>query len=1015
MAAWRVGAVAMIAVCAVAVAPVGISSAGAASSARSALPAKLAAVYGVTGQRMLYVSGVVRGARGGSRVTLETRAGKKIRVRAAGRVRSGGRFSLQWRYPTASRTLVMRVRVGQKAGAKGSLAVGSWRTIDVRGIGKAARRAPVKTSQVISVPDGETGGQLVLSGRPRVRKGDVVALGVSRRTPSGVLQRITAVSRRAGGTVLDTTPASIPDVIPAGSMDVALPKASARPARAAVIKPRQNKEKKDSPVTCTAGQSMKASADVDLTSSTRLEASWRPFQDLKAKFTGTATARAAVEATISGAASCTLEPVELFARPLNLGTYTFSIAGIPIVLKPEGQIYLSGTASVRAQLSTSASASLTASAGVAYENGKFQPFGNVTPQTSYSPPTLSAGGNVALYAAPAVYVRINGLAGPELDLKSGLELAADTQATPWWTLSALLSGGVKFKVKVWKIDKESKRFEIFNIRRLLASATGPFGGAPGVPPPPLPGSNPRPPTPDPAPEPNFGDGWARFGTTTPDPPTPRPQPAGEATFDFTGGSQQFVVPAGVSEIDVEIQGAQGDGTYGGLGGRTRATLPVTPGETLEVNVGGAGRGDTGGFNGGGEGDFWRDAEGAGGGATDIRRGARSLNDRIAIAAGGGGGVTSSPMWGAGGSGGGTTGQTGGAGNGPPNCANGGGGGTPATGGASGGDYGSNGTFGSGAPGGFVSGGGGGGWYGGGSGGSNSGGNCGIGGGGGAGSSYVSPTARNARFVSGYRFGEGLARIAWPAGTLKDLPVPASPSNFDYSGKADVFYAPGGAGTFGIELAAGSGDGPLGGGGGRAKAKVPIEAGQPVLVFVGEGGKPGPRGSWNGGGRASYWPPDQAAQRGAGGGATDIRVGGWRPSDRVLVAGGGGGASVNTFWGSPAAGGNGGGLAGGDGKNGEGCKDPAENFKGGEGGTQTSPGRSYAPLGAEAGNGPQGGNAGFGGGGGGGGWFGGGAGGGDSTYCPSSSGGSETPSASGAGGGSGYAAPAAIDAVLTDFR
>ena len=39
----------------------------------------------------------------------------------------------------------------------------------------------------------------------------------------------------------------------------------------------------------------------------------------------------------------------------------------------------------------------------------------------------------------------------------------------------------------------------------------------------------------------------------------------------------------------------------GLGGRTRATLPVTPGETLTVVVGGTTFEQAGGFNGGGDG------------------------------------------------------------------------------------------------------------------------------------------------------------------------------------------------------------------------------------------------------------------------------------------------------------------------------------------------------------------------------------------------------------------------------
>lgn len=438
-------------------------------------PAKLAAVYGVAGKRVLHVSGFARSARRGQRVTLETRARKRrSRVRRSGKVRRGGRFSLRWRYPRRSRSLVVRVRVvkrtrtrGKRRRARRVVAVGSWRRIRVRGVRRGRPRAPVKPGRVISLPPADTGGQMVLSGRPRVRRGQVVALGQSRRTPAGVLQRVTGVARSGGTTVLTTVPASIPDLIPAGSMDVQLPRRSA--PKVATL----SSKRKDSAVECTGGQAMSASADVDLTSSTRLEATWGPFSGLKAKFTGTAGAYAALDATVSGAAACDLNPIGVFPGGIDLGTYRFVIANVPIVLQPNGQIWVWGHAEANAQMTASASASLTATAGVAYEDGAFKPFGGVKPRTTYEPPGLSANGSVGLYAAPAVYVKVNGIGGPELDLTSGLELAADTGATPWWTLTAPLSAGVKFKVNVWRINKESDRFEIFSTRRTLASASGP--------------------------------------------------------------------------------------------------------------------------------------------------------------------------------------------------------------------------------------------------------------------------------------------------------------------------------------------------------------------------------------------------------------------------------------------------------------------------------------------------------------------------------------------------------------
>ena len=77
------------------------------------------------------------------------------------------------------------------------------------------------------------------------------------------------------------------------------------------------------------------------------------------------------------------------------------------------------------------------------------------------------------------------------------------------------------------------------------------------------------------------------------------------TFDVTFAPQTFVVPPGVTEVDIVAFGAQGysnqRGVQGGLGGQASGTLSVTPGQTLTIFVGagGAGSSFSGGYNGGG--------------------------------------------------------------------------------------------------------------------------------------------------------------------------------------------------------------------------------------------------------------------------------------------------------------------------------------------------------------------------------------------------------------------------------
>jgi hypothetical protein len=289
------------------------------------------------------------------------------------------------------------------------------------------------------------------------------------------------------------------------------------------------------------------------------------------------------------------------------------------------------------------------------------------------------------------------------------------------------------------------------------------------------------------------------------------------SFYYTGGAQDFTVPAGVTEITVVARGAKGAGyrafdgghIMGALGvplgyksgdvygGRLRAVIPVTPREKLIVYVGGDASGEAGGYNGGGAGAYDSFGGLGGGGASDVREGGHTLSDRIVVAAGGGGfgneAAEASCPTPIGGKGGNLTGGTGiGGRQGYDQCGGGGSGGTQSVGGSGGaggtdchpgydGEAGSNGTFGAGGSGGAGSstgtssggsysapggGGGGGGYYGGGGGG----GSCdiygtwygGVGGGAGGGSSYAEPSATDVQMWRGWKnpAPNGLVVFSW---------------------------------------------------------------------------------------------------------------------------------------------------------------------------------------------------------------------------------------------------------------
>ena len=149
-----------------------------------------------------------------------------------------------------------------------------------------------------------------------------------------------------------------------------------------------------------------------------------------------------------------------------------------------------------------------------------------------------------------------------------------------------------------------------------------------------------------------GTSWTQGLATAPDQTT---VPANTITFVYTGAPQTYTVPAGVTRLAVEAQGAGGAlaSTYPylgtpsvpGFGARLKTTLFVTPGQVLTLYVGGAGttakspsQYSTGGYNGGGlAGNYSQvGGGGGGGGATDIRTGGTATANRVVVAGGGGG-------------------------------------------------------------------------------------------------------------------------------------------------------------------------------------------------------------------------------------------------------------------------------------------------------------------------------------------------------------------------------------------
>lgn len=380
----------------------------------------------------------------------------------------------------------------------------------------------------------------------------------------------------------------------------------------------------------------------------------------------------------------------------------------------------------------------------------------------------------------------------------------------------------------------------------------------------------------------------------------------ETYFNYTGSVQTYIIPETGYYI-LECYGGEGGEdthyfwhqdetnvyapTSGGKGGYTKSKCYFEKGTVLYIYVGQKGSNGSesiyvgsASYNGGAAANG--NCTGSGGGATDIRIGGTSLNNRIQVAGGGGG-----ASWN-------IEGLAGGA----------------AT-------SGNNGTLGNGTHPSSYGGGGGGGYYGGTPGANNT--TAAKGGSNYFDSSYGTLMENQ----SGINEGNGYVKIIHcqdysliidPNGGIydgtsnqiyyeKDTSSIAS-NEFNYTGTVQTYSVPA-DGVYKLEVygARGGNDGSaLGGYGGYTAAYATLKKGDNLYIYVGgKGTDNGHEGGWNGGG-ASRTAGD--GNNGSGGGGTDIRLNGTGNGydtsidNRIIVAGGGGGAAGGNPWVNGRAGG-----------------------------------------------------------------------------------------------------------------
>jgi hypothetical protein len=375
---------------------------------------------------LVSVTGTVAGGRATTVQLREARGGASpVRARALVRNR---RFSVAWSAPRVPATVVLRV-----AALRGGRVVGITPRHSVVVKPVVAR---VRDRKVMSAPAPDApSGRIEVDGRSRAKPGDVVGMGVTKRTPNGYLGVVDGVTRSGGRTFLSVHPISLLKARANGDLNVA------------VDFPRLEGEGSGP---CSGGAPASAHGSVRVTPKARFEAHWRRGRVVSARLSGAVRAEADLAASAGTRVDCTIGPTAIRERTLR--PITRLVGPIPVVIVPKISLEVAGSATARSDVSAALHGSAIATGEVKYAGGHVAlPALHVTPAWAHDTPIFGSTGTLEAEVGPALELLLYDVAGPKLALRTGLELEV-VKGHPAWTLRAPVRVDASFEVPKLRID-----------------------------------------------------------------------------------------------------------------------------------------------------------------------------------------------------------------------------------------------------------------------------------------------------------------------------------------------------------------------------------------------------------------------------------------------------------------------------------------------------------------------------------------------------------------------------------
>ena len=302
---------------------------------------------------------------------------------------------------------------------------------------------------------------------------DIVMIGVGPNTPFGLFGKVTSAS----GAEVVLSKATLFDAVPNGVIDTkvqasakSLPKGSGwrwNPVRKEIT------GAIDIPLDCGNGTVLRVQGGLSFTPVFDLEADWQLSQVNRMKFVGTVQQSSELTESLSKAHQNCNASGGLLDAPIGFDPVTVRVGGLPIVLVPAFDLYLTATASADSQLTVGMSQDLVASTGMTYVRGQaIKPVREVNESHSAIGPDVAGTAHAVATINPQFFVAFYGGLGPYVSLDAGWRFDSNKSDNPWWDLESTVHADAGLPVPL--LDLAVTQNDLIERTFPVTDAAGPF-------------------------------------------------------------------------------------------------------------------------------------------------------------------------------------------------------------------------------------------------------------------------------------------------------------------------------------------------------------------------------------------------------------------------------------------------------------------------------------------------------------------------------------------------------------